>query len=134
DVPPLAADPDQMNQVLVNLVLNAADACAPGGHVLVTASVCAGPNAPAKRARGAPAAVTAAAAAPAAPHVRIAVEDDGCGIGADALPRVFDPFYTTKPRGEGTGLGLAIVEQIVAAHGASIRIDSRPGEGTSVIL
>ena len=59
------------------------------------------------------------------------IEDDGCGIEADALDRIFDPFFTTKPIGKGTGLGLAISHRIVKAHGGEIRISSIPGCGTS---
>lgn len=62
------------------------------------------------------------------------VEDDGCGIGRDALERVFDPFFTTKPVGKGTGLGLAISYHIVKDHGGEIRVSSIPGRGTSVTV
>jgi len=62
------------------------------------------------------------------------VEDDGCGIDAEALDRIFDPFFTTKPVGKGTGLGLAISYHIVKAHGGEIRASSIPGRGTSVAV
>lgn len=63
-----------------------------------------------------------------AAHVRLIVEDDGCGIARDNLERIFDPFFTT--RAGGNGLGLAVVHGVVASHGGSIHVESRPGEGT----
>ncbi len=62
------------------------------------------------------------------------VEDNGCGIEAEAIDRIFDPFFTTKPVGKGTGLGLAISYHIVKAHGGEIRVSSVPGRGTSVVV
>lgn len=116
DLPPLAADPDQLQQVVLNLALNACDACEPGGTVRLGAQV----------------------AAPGEPGawngVRVTVRDDGCGIPAEHLNRVFDPFFTTKKRGQGTGLGLTVVAQIVRNHGGRIELESEPGRGTCVIL
>ncbi|MEA2700625.1 MAG: two-component system, NtrC family, sensor histidine kinase HydH, partial [Myxococcales bacterium] len=89
DLPTLAADPDQLAQVLVNLLLIACDASDPGTEVLFTA---------AKDRRG---------------GVRLDIVDHGCGIAAEHMNAVFDPFFTTKKRGEGTGLGLSIVASIV---------------------
>jgi signal transduction histidine kinase len=63
-------------------------------------------------------------------HVRIAVTDDGEGMPADVLDRIFDPFYTTKPQGAGTGLGLSVSASIVASHGGFIDVDSQPGRGS----
>lgn len=102
----IRANPDQIQQVLVNLVLNAIDACARGGHVTLSA-----------RRTG--------------DGVALDVTDDGAGIAPDVLPQVFDPFFTTKKRGQGTGLGLWVVAQIVRAHDADIRLDSTPGGGTT---
>ena len=62
------------------------------------------------------------------------VEDNGCGIEAEAIDRIFDPFFTTKLVGKGTGLGLAISYHIVKAHGGEIRVSSVPGCGTSVVV
>ncbi|HEX9100930.1 MAG TPA: ATP-binding protein, partial [Polyangia bacterium] len=106
-LPPLAADPGQLEQVLVNLLLNACDACAAGGHV-------------------------SARARPADDGVLLEVADDGSGIAAEHLPSVLDPFFTTKKRGQGTGLGLTIAADIVKNHGGSLAIDSAPGKGTTV--
>ncbi len=114
DLAPLLADPDQLQQVLVNLTLNSAAACQPGGRVHISAS-------------------PEIAEAP-SQRVRITVEDDGCGIPAQNLHQVFDPFFTTKKRGQGTGLGLAVVAQIVRNHGGQVEIESEDGKGTRVIV
>ncbi len=111
-VPPVAADAEQLEQVLVNLVMNAMDACDGGGRVTVSAEL--------------------AEVSP--PAVRIAVADDGRGIADEDQGQVFDPFFTTKKRGKGTGLGLAIVAQVARDHGATVELDSRPEEGTRVTL
>jgi signal transduction histidine kinase len=106
-LPPLAADPGQLEQVLVNLLMNACDACAAGGHV----------TARARRADD---------------GVVLEVVDDGGGIAPEHLPSVLDPFFTTKKRGQGTGLGLTIAADIVKNHGGALAIESTPGRGTTV--
>ncbi len=108
-LPPLSADPDQLEQVLVNLILNACDASPDGGHIAVTA-----------RAAG--------------PFLRIEVADQGCGIAPEHLDSIFDPFFTTKKRGEGTGLGLTIVASVVRNHGGEIHVASAPEKGTKVTM
>jgi signal transduction histidine kinase len=110
DLPPIQADPAQLQQVLINLVLNALDATPPGGRITITAT-----EAPRDRGDG----------------VAIAVSDTGTGIAAGLLPRVFDPFLTTKRRGSGTGLGLAICRDIVRAHGGDISVESTLGSGST---
>ena len=92
-VPPLAADPGQLEQVFVNLMMNACDACASGGQVTVRARQ--------QRRR----------------QVAFEVVDDGGGISPEHLSSVLDPFFTTKKRGQGTGLGLTIAADIVKNHG-----------------
>ena len=106
DLPPLAADPDQLQQVFVNLLLNACDASQEGDRILVRACQ--------TRER----------------QVQIEVEDRGCGIAPEHMNTVFDPFFTTKKRGEGTGLGLPIAASIVRNHGGQINLSSTPGKGT----
>ncbi|RKG80048.1 histidine kinase [Corallococcus exercitus] len=115
-LPCLAADADQLQQVLLNLALNACDACTAGGHVRLSARVC------------------AAGDAQAVELVEIRVQDDGRGIAPEHLHQVFDPFFTTKKRGQGTGLGLSVVAQVVRNHGGQVGVDSEPGRGTVVTL
>jgi len=107
DLPVLPCDPQRMRQVVTNLVLNAADAIDGGGTVGIRT-----------------------AHAPGKPNVELVVSDDGQGIPEDNLPNIFDPFFTTKVEGKGVGLGLAVVYGIVEAHGGSIEVESREGEGT----
>jgi signal transduction histidine kinase len=106
-VPAILADAGQLEQVLVNLLMNAVDACGAGGHVRATAV-----------ARG--------------ERVCFAISDDGQGIAPEHLPSVLDPFFTTKKRGQGTGLGLTIAADIVKNHGGALEIASTPGRGTTV--
>jgi len=110
DLPRLSADPDQLEQVLVNLLLNACDASADGGRVIVAAR-------PGEDG-----------------FVQIEVEDQGCGIAPEHLNSVFDPFFTTKKRGEGTGLGLSIVASVVRNHGGEIHLASTLDKGTKVTM
>ena len=108
----VAADPDQLQQVLVNLVMNACDACAVGGRITLRARLASEPPG----------------------CVRIEVADDGCGIPPDQHDAVFDPFFTTKPKGEGTGLGLPVAASIVRNHQGQISIASDEGSGTTVTV
>jgi signal transduction histidine kinase len=108
----VAADPDQLQQVLVNLVMNGCDACAPAGEIVLRAT----------RPADAPALVC------------MEVADDGCGIPAANLDAVFDPFFTTKAKGEGTGLGLPVAAGIVRNHNGHISITSNEGRGTTVTV
>jgi PAS domain S-box-containing protein len=116
---PAQADPGSVNQVLLNLAVNACDAMPEGGLlVLETANVVVDPAA-ARRRPG----------ARAGEFVRVRVGDTGPGIPADILPRIFDPFFTTKEAGKGTGLGLAQVQSIVRQHRGWIECSSRVGVG-----
>lgn len=114
-LPPIAADPDQLQQVLVNLILNACDACSAGGQIRLAAA----PDSSSSGAWG---------------FVTLTVRDDGCGIPKESLHQVFDPFFTTKKRGQGTGLGLTVVAHVVRNHGGRVELESEPGRGTCVTL
>jgi PAS domain S-box-containing protein len=104
-IPLVACAPQELQQVFLNLVLNASQAIARSGAIRVRTEA---------QDRS----------------VMVWIEDDGCGIEASLLDRIFDPFFTTKPVGEGTGLGLGIAHEIVRKHGGEITIDSKPGRGT----
>ncbi len=106
DVPRIVCAPNQINQVLLNLITNAAQAIEhERGHIGVRTH--------------------------ASSHfVLIAIEDNGKGIEAQHVKRIFDPFFTTKPVGQGTGLGLSICYQIIDQHGGRIRVSSVPGSGS----
>jgi PAS domain S-box-containing protein len=110
DLPKVACVPSQISQVVLNLLVNAIQAVEaterPEGNVIRLTT---------RRVPG---------------HQVIEVADNGVGIEPEAIPKLFDPFYTTKPVGEGTGLGLSISHGIVTGHGGRIEVTSRPGEGT----
>jgi signal transduction histidine kinase len=117
--PSVAADPGQLEQVLLNLVINARDAMPGGGIIRVTV----GP----KELSGGEH-VEAGHLKPGR-HTALIVEDGGAGISPDTLEHVFEPFYTTKGS-IGSGLGLSIVYGIVTQSGGGIQVDSTPGSGT----
>lgn len=108
NLPLVELDGDQMRQVTINLILNAGGAMPDGGTLTVRTE-------------------TADES-----HVRLTFSDSGCGIPAESLDKIFEPFYTTKAR--GTGLGLAITRQIIEQHHGEIHIDSTVGKGTSVTV
>ncbi|NOY93562.1 MAG: FHA domain-containing protein, partial [Deltaproteobacteria bacterium] len=107
-----------LNQVLLNLAINARDAMPQGGVLTLDAK-----SVPAAR-------LTEAPVMELVDHVVISVRDTGEGMDDDTRARVFEPFFTTKGRGEGTGLGLAIVYEAVRAHGGAVTIESAPDSGT----
>jgi signal transduction histidine kinase/CheY-like chemotaxis protein len=109
--PVVSADPAQLDQLFLNLALNARDAMPDGGEFHLEA-----------------------APGPQADTVEIRVRDTGTGMSAEVARRVFEPFFTTKPAGEGTGLGLSTVYGIVQGLGGSIEVDSVPGQGTTFRL
>jgi signal transduction histidine kinase len=112
------ANATQLQQVLMNLVINARDALPESGG-RIDVEVLAGP------ASG----VCASCGAPVEGHFgELRVTDDGAGIGPDAMSRIFDPFFTTKEQGKGTGMGLAVVHGVTHEHGGHILLTSRPGE------
>lgn len=110
ELPLVECAPSQINQVLLNLIVNAAQALPEqGGNIAIQT-----------RLNGR--------------FAEVCVEDDGRGIPADLLPRIFDPFVTTKDVGQGTGLGLSIAYQIVQDHGGALTVESTPGTGTCFFL
>ncbi|MBM3980282.1 MAG: PAS domain S-box protein [Planctomycetes bacterium] len=126
DCPPVHADPTLLNQVLMNLCLNARDAMPGGGALALTAN-------PVERGPDDPCPAGWSDLAPGR-YVRIAVADTGHGMSEDVLARMFEPFFTTKGIGKGTGLGLPMVHGIVKQHHGWIEIHSRPGAGTRIEL
>ncbi|MEG3124433.1 ATP-binding protein [Sphingomonas sp. GB1N7] len=122
--PHAVADPNQLENALLNLAINARDAMPMGGQLTIEVSsveldeayASAKPDVQAGR------------------YVVIAVSDTGVGMSPDVIEKVFEPFFTTKPIGEGTGLGLSMVYGFARQSGGQVRIHSQPGEGTSVKL
>lgn len=110
DLPHIRADANQLSQVLMNLLLNAAEATVEGGTITMSASKLAYVD-----------------------MIELRVTDTGCGIPPDVLAHVFEPFFTTK-RGRGTGLGLSISHAYVRSHNGEIRVDSVVDHGTTVTL
>ena len=105
DLPEITADPGQLNQLLVNLVVNALQSMPGAGKITVQTRFC-------------------------DHNVLLSVEDTGTGMSKEVLDKIFIPFFTTKDVGHGTGLGLPVVYGIVTAHGGSINVKSEPGCGT----
>ncbi len=109
-IPPILGDSTSLEEVLLNLLMNAREAMESGGTIRIETGV-----------------------APDRPDwVRVAVADSGCGIPADAMGKLFDPFFTTKA--SGTGLGLWVSKRIVRDHGGSIEVESEPGRGTTFVI
>lgn len=105
DLPEITADPAQLNQVLVNLVVNAIQAMSRGGRLTIRTLACDS-------------------------YISLIVEDTGIGMSDEVVKHIFTPFFTTKEVGQGTGLGLPVVHGIVTSHGGSIKVESKVGRGT----
>jgi two-component system cell cycle sensor histidine kinase/response regulator CckA len=121
-VPPLFGDADELHQVVVNLVTNAAQAIIGGvGRITITTWSAGEPAKPAQTAQ--PDSV-----------IYLLVSDTGCGMDPPTISRIFEPFFTTREVGDGAGLGPSVVHGIVAGHGGAIVVHSQPGEGTRFIL
>lgn len=108
--PFISADANQLQQVIMNLALNARDAMKGGGSLTIESG-----SAPDGRAR-------------------LIVRDTGTGMTPEIRARIFEPYFTTKPRGQGTGLGLPIIHGIITEHGGDITVESAPGAGTSFVI
>ena len=120
-LPVVLVDPGQLEQVVINLAVNARDAMPRGGRLRIgVRSVDVLEPAELQGGRLEP-----------GPHVVVDVADDGCGMDAATQAHVFEPFFTTKPAGKGTGLGLATVHGIVRQSGGTIGFESAPGRGTT---
>ncbi len=111
EIPHVSCSPSQINQVILNLLSNAAQATREGEGV-----------------------ITVRTALRDAAHVAVEVTDNGHGIPAEVLPKIFDPFFTTKAVGKGTGLGLSICYKIAANHGGKLEVQSKPGVGARFTL
>ena len=111
DLPPVPCDPQQIEQVLVALIMNAIDAMPQGGNLWLETRLSRDQR-----------------------EVEIRVRDDGAGIAPDLLPRIFEPFMTTKESGHGVGLGLAISRGIVERHRGRIEVESQLGRGTTFTI
>jgi two-component system NtrC family sensor kinase len=109
DLPEIEGDTNQLQQVLLNLSLNACEAMPSGGTLTIRTQ---------SADRG----------------VIVNLSDTGCGIQPEHLERIFEPFFTTKPVGKGTGLGLSVSYGIVQQHGGAIELESEPGRGTTFIM
>jgi signal transduction histidine kinase/ActR/RegA family two-component response regulator len=125
DLPPVLADRNQLEQVLVNLALNARDAMEPGGRLVIAGSIVEIDD-------GTP--PSSVVEIRTGRYVRIQVTDTGQGMSPEAREHAFEPFYTTKPLGQGTGLGLSTVYGIIKQSGGYVWIDSRLGEGTTITV
>lgn len=121
DLWPVMGDSTQLQQVLMNLCVNARDAMSDGGRVTIEAENLVVDESLAR----------ANIEARPGKYVRIAVTDTGAGIPPDVLDKVFEPFFTTKPTGKGTGLGLSTVYSIVKSHGGFVTVYSEVGTGTA---
>ena len=121
-IPPLPLVPDQVEQVFINILINAVDA--------IHARMDGQPSSPSMPAHGQIRAQTAVRDN----EVVIAITDNGKGISEDALPKIFEPFYTTKKVGEGTGLGLWVSYGIIKSFQGNVKVDSVAGAGTTFTI
>jgi PAS domain S-box-containing protein len=123
DLPEIEAEQGQIEQVIYNLLINAADAMPHGGTITVEST-----------ATSADRINDGAHQLPPGDYVRLTVTDTGAGMAPETQKRIFDPFFTTKPMGAGTGLGLASAYGIIKAHGGAIQVDSSLGKGTTFTI
>ena len=124
DLPPILADLSQVEQIIMNLAINARDALPGGGKIRFTTARLKvreedRPRYPEVEPGN---------------YVAMAVTDDGIGMDADVRARIFEPFFTTKEVGKGTGLGLSMVYGFAQQSGGTVRVRSKPGEGTTFVV
>jgi signal transduction histidine kinase/ActR/RegA family two-component response regulator len=124
DLDPVMADPVRIEQILVNLIVNSADAMPNGGHLVITTQAVVLDGEYARAPEG----------ANRGRYAVLSVADSGAGMDAETRARAFEPFFTTKAMGRGTGLGLSTVYGIVRQSGGHIRLDSSPGGGTTIAI
>ncbi|MGE0453273.1 MAG: GAF domain-containing protein [Vicinamibacteria bacterium] len=118
-LPAVRIDPSQLDQVLVNLCVNARDAIAGAGRITIETGIASVPE------------LTSLRRQPVGEHVLLSVKDDGAGMDEETLSHMFEPFFTTKAPGKGTGLGLATVYGIVKQNAGYLAVESRPEHGTT---
>jgi signal transduction histidine kinase len=136
-LPRVKGNENQLQQVFMNIILNAYHAMPHGGELIIASGIPVTP-APALGSLPAPALPDSAPPPAADPHaarddrpgVEVRFSDTGCGIPQENLSRIFDPFFTTMPVGVGTGLGLSIAYSIVRQHGGTIGVESEVGKGS----
>jgi signal transduction histidine kinase len=109
ELPIIQAHPQQLNQVFMNILVNAAQAIEKTGEIKITTTTVDG-------------------------KAEIRISDTGCGIAEENINKIFDPFFTTKDVGKGTGLGMNIAYNIISKHNGDIRVESTVGEGTTFII
>jgi two-component system NtrC family sensor kinase len=118
NLPPVWVDADLIKQVVMNMLVNAQQAIEEKGDITI-------------RSRRVPEAMSAGPGTKPVAMVELAIIDTGCGIPEQNLKRIFDPFFTSKELGKGTGLGLSVSHGIVSAHGGTIKVESKVGEGST---
>jgi PAS domain S-box-containing protein len=123
DAAPINADPTQIEQMIMNIAVNARDAMPKGGRLTIRTATSTVTDAVAHRHGGV-----------GGTYVSLAMSDTGCGISPEVLEHIFEPFFTTKSEGKGTGLGMAIVFAVVRECGGFITVDSTPGSGTTITV
>jgi len=128
-LPRVKGNENQLQQVFMNIILNAYHAMPHGGELIIASGIPVTP-APALPDSAPPPAANPHAACDDRPGVEVRFSDTGCGIPPENLSRIFDPFFTTMPVGVGTGLGLSIAYSIVRQHGGTIGVESEVGKGS----